>query len=105
MQTGSRARKYKVDDQGNTFIDYGKIESNQPMWDAKPPAKEKADGSEYSDISRPWDEWDEWEHRSALSASQSSHLQSSSLNCLLKFMIICLFNPQNMTVMSSSREQ
>ena len=66
LQTGSRARKYKIDDQGNSFIDFGKIESNQPMFDARPAVEEKVDGSEFSDISRPWDNWDEWEHRSAL---------------------------------------
>lgn len=54
-----------MDDQGNKFIEYGKVESNRPMFDAKPVVQEKADGSEFSDISRPWDDWNEWEHRSA----------------------------------------
>lgn len=52
-----------MNDQGETYVEFGKIESNQPMFDAKPIVEEKMDSSEFSDASRPWDNWDEWEHR------------------------------------------
>ena len=64
LQTGSRARKYKVSDRGASFIEYGKIESNRPMWDVKAPLEEEESDSGRRGVSeRPWDNWDEWEHR------------------------------------------
>ena len=63
MQTGSRARRHKVNDKGVILTEYGSVESSRPMWDVKPPVQREAESSQYSSIKRPWDDWDAWEHR------------------------------------------
>lgn len=69
LQTGMRTRKYKVNEKGHTFIDFGKVEGSLPVWDAKPVPERKIDSSSYAETARPWDDWDEWEHRPALQRS------------------------------------